>query len=44
MYEIHCADCGRIGFHPSRIGAETKAEQHVDETDHECRIEAMEEV
>ncbi len=44
MYEILCADCGRIGIHPSRIGAETKAEHHVDETAHDCTIEAMEEV
>jgi hypothetical protein len=44
MYEIHCDECGRIGIHPSRIGAETKAEHHTDETGHDCRIEAREEV
>ena len=43
MYEIRCEDCGRIGFHPSRLGAETRAEGHTNETGHECRIEVMEE-
>lgn len=42
MYEIVCETCGQIGFHPSRIGAESRAESHADETTHLCTIEAME--
>lgn len=41
MYEILCAECEKIGFHPSRIGAESRAEGHQDETGHDCRIEEM---
>ncbi len=41
MYEIHCETCGQIGFHASRVGAESQAERHSDETGHECRVEAM---
>lgn len=43
MYEINCEDCGEIGFHPSRIGAESRGEIHTDETGHECTIDPMEE-
>lgn len=41
MYEITCTDCGRVGFHPSRIGARSRAERHVDETDHDCDVVPM---
>ena len=43
MYEIICETCSEFGFHPSRIGAESRAERHSDETGHDCRIEPMEE-
>lgn len=42
MYEIQCGECGRIGFHPSRVAAESRAETHMDETDHEVSITRME--
>lgn len=42
MYEIECESCGQIGFHPSRAGAESRAELHVGETGHACSIETME--
>ncbi len=41
MYEISCTECGRIGFHPSRVGAESQAERHQDETDHGVAVHAM---
>ena len=41
MYEILCDECGQIGFHPSRTGAESRAELHNDELGHECRIVSM---
>ena len=41
MYEVHCQECGRVGFHPSRTGAELKASSHVDETSHHCSIREM---
>lgn len=41
MYDIQCEDCGQIGFHPSRIGAESRAEHHNHDTGHTCTIEAM---
>lgn len=41
MYEIQCQDCGRVGFHPSRVGAETKAKHHLQETSHDCSIQEM---
>jgi hypothetical protein len=41
MYEIHCENCGEIGFHPSRTGAEIAAEAHRDETGHDCLIDTM---
>jgi hypothetical protein len=41
MYEIHCEDCGRIGFHPSRVAAESRAETHVTETGHGCEVTEM---
>lgn len=43
MYEITCKSCGQIGFHPSRAGAESRAEVHTDETGHDCTVEPMEE-
>lgn len=44
MYEIACDRCGDVGFHPSRIGAESRAERHASETGHRCRVEVMESV
>lgn len=44
MYEIDCEDCGRVGFHPSRTAAESRAERHQDETDHECAVVTMTDV
>ena len=41
MYEIMCEDCGKIGFHPSRIAAESRAETHIDDTGHSCSIAEM---
>lgn len=41
MYEITCNDCGRIGFHPSRIAAESRAETHVHDTGHDCTVDPM---
>lgn len=47
MYEIHCEACGRIGFHPSRTAAESRAERHTstatdtDPGDHSCGIRPM---
>jgi hypothetical protein len=42
MYEIACDRCGRVGFHPSRIGAESRAETHSAATGHGCSIEPLE--
>jgi hypothetical protein len=42
MYEINCETCGSIGFHPSRIGAESRAERHAEETGHGPTVEATE--
>lgn len=45
MYEITCSTCGDIGFHPSRVGAESQAERHAeeeDEEDHETDVRPME--
>jgi hypothetical protein len=42
MYEIRCPECGRIGFHPSRVGAESQAERHEQKTDHVVGVDAME--
>lgn len=44
MYEIVCEDCGKIGFHPSRIAAESRAETHIDDTGHETSVVQMEDV
>lgn len=41
MYEIVCETCGQVGFHPSRAGAEGRADAHVDETGHACTVETM---
>lgn len=41
MYEIRCEQCERIGFHPSRIGAESKAERHQQETGHQVSVVSM---
>lgn len=41
MYEIICQQCGQIGFHPSRTGAESRADVHYDEFGHQCRITSM---
>ena len=42
MYEVSCPECGRIGFHPSRVGAESQAERHARKTDHGIGIDVME--
>lgn len=44
MYEINCDQCGQIGFHPSRIGAESRGESHQKEHGHRCTISEMAEV
>lgn len=44
MYEINCADCGQIGFHPSRVAAESRAETHSHRTDHSCQVVPMDNV
>lgn len=44
MYEIVCDSCGSIGIHPSRLGAEGRAERHVEETGHDCDVEVMDDV
>jgi hypothetical protein len=41
MYEIACEECGWIGVHASRTGAEGQAERHIDETGHGCEITPM---
>jgi hypothetical protein len=42
MYEIACETCGKVGFHPSRIGAESRAQRHAEETSHRPTVETME--
>jgi len=44
MYEIACEECGRIGFHPSRVAAESRAETHMDESEHSVSVLEMGEV
>ena len=44
MYEIECDSCGRVGFHPSRIAAESRAETHIDNTGHTVNVREMTEV
>lgn len=44
MYKIRCAECGRLGFHPSRVGAESQAERHQAATEHGVSVDVMEEV
>jgi hypothetical protein len=41
MYEIDCETCGSIGFHPSRIGAQSRAERHAEQTGHRSDVETM---
>lgn len=41
MYEITCESCGKIGFHPSRVAAESRAETHVNESSHDVSIVEM---
>lgn len=41
MYEINCDNCGRIGFHPSRVGAKSRADVHNHETNHDCKVVPM---
>ena len=43
MYVINCAACGRVGFHPSRVGAESRADSHVDETGHDTTVRQVDE-
>jgi hypothetical protein len=42
MWERRSPECGRIGFHPSRVGAESRAERHEQKTDHAVGFDAME--
>jgi hypothetical protein len=44
MYEIVCEECGKIGFHPSRVAAESRAETHMDEKHHTVSVVEMNEV
>jgi hypothetical protein len=41
MYEFDCETCGRRGVNATRQGAESRAERHVDETDHSCEITTL---
>ena len=41
MYEINCESCGPIGFHPSRIGAESRAERHAEQMGHRPSVDVM---
>jgi len=41
MYEIRCEVCGRVGFHPSRVGAEIQASSHFDGTGHGGSIQEV---
>ncbi len=41
MYEIICDSCGKIGFHPSRVGAEGRADTHIHKTGHVCDVVVM---
>lgn len=41
MYEIVCESCGKIGFHPSRVAAESRAETHIDDTGHDTKVVQM---
>lgn len=44
MYQITCDTCGDIGFHPSRLGAESRARTHCADTGHECSVSPMQSV
>lgn len=44
MYEITCERCGQIGFHPSRVAAESRAQSHINETGHSCVVTGMDTV
>ncbi|MEF8814142.1 MAG: hypothetical protein V5A55_10035 [Halovenus sp.] len=44
MYEITCESCGQVGFHPSRVAAESRAESHMDQTGHAVEVVGMDEV
>lgn len=44
MYEIDCDECGRVGFHPSRLAAEARASTHNEKTGHDCGIQPMKNV
>lgn len=41
MYEIACENCGQVGFHPSRVGAESRAATHIERTGHDCAVQEM---
>ncbi|WP_436934301.1 hypothetical protein [Halovenus marina] len=38
MYEFNCDVCGRVGFHPSRVAAQTMAKAHIEETGHTVEV------
>jgi hypothetical protein len=44
MYEIDCTECGRVGFHPSRVAAASRAERHQDDTGHAVSIGTIDDV
>ena len=44
MYEIVCEECGKIGFHPSRVAAESRAEIHKNDNEHPVDVTEMGEV
>ncbi|MFB6172578.1 MAG: hypothetical protein ABEJ23_08585 [Haloarculaceae archaeon] len=41
MYEITCETCGKLGFHPSRVAAESRADRHTRDVGHDCTVRAM---
>lgn len=41
MYKITCDRCGDLGFHPSRVAAESRAETHIEDTGHDCLVTTM---
>jgi len=41
MYEIVCETCGRVGFHPSRVAAESRADTHLHESGHDVSVVEM---
>ncbi len=42
MYDSQCEECGRLGFHPPRDGAESQATTHLSETAHDWAVSERE--